>query len=98
MGVLQRKKDGTEVISVRVPRAINAKLIELRRRAHLFGVQFQRHVGWGSERGGKTDPPGTGQRGAEDSRCGEDGSVAGCGREGGVGGGLYLSRSGEAVR
>ncbi len=33
MGVLQRKKDGTEVISVRVPRAINEKLIDLRRRA-----------------------------------------------------------------
>jgi hypothetical protein len=40
MGVLQRKKDGTEVISVRVPRAINAKLIELRRRAHLLGFNF----------------------------------------------------------
>jgi hypothetical protein len=40
MGVLQRKKDGTEVISVRVPRAINEKLIELRRRAHLLGFNF----------------------------------------------------------
>jgi hypothetical protein len=40
MGVLQRKKDGTEVISVRVPRAINAKLIELRRRARLLGFNF----------------------------------------------------------
>lgn len=40
MGVLQRKKDGTEVISVRVPRAINTKLIELRRRAHLLGFNF----------------------------------------------------------
>jgi len=57
MLVLERKKDGTEVISVRVPRAINEKLIELRRRAHLLGFNF-RHVGWSFERGGETDPPG----------------------------------------
>ena len=40
MRVLQRKKDGTEVISVRVPRAINEKLIGLRRRAPLLGFNF----------------------------------------------------------
>ena len=40
MGVLQRKKDGTEVISVRVPRAIHEKLIELRRRSQLLGFNF----------------------------------------------------------
>jgi hypothetical protein len=40
MGVLERKKDGTEVISVRVPTAINAKLLELRRRARLLGFNF----------------------------------------------------------
>jgi hypothetical protein len=40
MGVLQRKKDGTEVISVRVPRAIHEQLIELRRRSHLLGFNF----------------------------------------------------------
>ena len=45
MGVLQRKKDGTEVISVRVPAAIKAKLVELRQRAQRFGFQLQRHVG-----------------------------------------------------
>ena len=40
MGVLERKKDGTEVISVRVPTAIKAKLVELRQRAHLLGFNF----------------------------------------------------------
>jgi hypothetical protein len=40
MGVLQRKKNGTAVISVRVPAPINAQLIELRRRAHLLGFNF----------------------------------------------------------
>ena len=30
VGVLQRKSDGTEVISVRVPTAIKAKLVEMR--------------------------------------------------------------------
>ena len=40
MGVLQRKKSGTAVISVRVPAPINAQLIELRRRAHLLGFNF----------------------------------------------------------
>lgn len=40
MGVLQRKKNGTEVISVRVPSATNTKLIELRWRAHLLGFNF----------------------------------------------------------
>ncbi len=49
MGVLQRKKDGTGVISVRVPSAINAKLVELRRRAHAVGLQLQRDVGRSSE-------------------------------------------------
>jgi hypothetical protein len=34
MGVLQRKSDGTEVISVRVPTAIKAELVELRQRAN----------------------------------------------------------------
>ena len=40
MGVLERKKDGTEVISVRIPTAIKAKLVELRRRANLLGFNF----------------------------------------------------------
>jgi hypothetical protein len=40
MGVLERKKDGTEVISVRIPTAIKAKLVELRRRAHILGFNF----------------------------------------------------------
>ena len=40
MGVLQRKSDGTEVISVRVPTAIKAKLVELRQRAHVLGFNF----------------------------------------------------------
>ena len=40
MEVLQRKKDGTQVISVRVPSAIYTKLVELRRRANLLGFQF----------------------------------------------------------
>jgi hypothetical protein len=40
MGVLERKKEGTEVISVRIPTAINTKLVELRRRARLLGFNF----------------------------------------------------------
>jgi len=40
MGVLERKKEGTEVISVRIPTAIKAKLVELRRRAHILGFNF----------------------------------------------------------
>ena len=40
MGVLERKKDGTEVISVRIPTAIKAKLVELRRRANILGFNF----------------------------------------------------------
>ena len=40
MGVLQRKSDGTEVISVRLPTAIKAKLVELRQRAHVLGFNF----------------------------------------------------------
>jgi hypothetical protein len=40
MEVLQRKKDGTQVISVRVPSAIYTKLVELRRRANLLGFNF----------------------------------------------------------
>lgn len=40
MGVLERKKEGTKVISVRIPTAINTKLVELRRRARLLGFNF----------------------------------------------------------
>ena len=40
MEVLQRKKDGTQVISVRVPSAIYTKLVELRRCANLLGFNF----------------------------------------------------------
>jgi hypothetical protein len=40
MGVLERKKEGTEVISVRIPTAINTKLVELRRRTRLLGFNF----------------------------------------------------------
>ena len=40
MGVLQRKSDGTEVISVRIPTAIKAKLVELRQRANALGFNF----------------------------------------------------------
>jgi hypothetical protein len=40
MGLLQRKSDGTDVISVRVPTAIKAKLVELRQRAHALGFNF----------------------------------------------------------
>jgi hypothetical protein len=40
MGVLERKKEGTEVISVRIPTAIKAKLVELRRCAHILGFNF----------------------------------------------------------
>jgi len=40
MEVLQRKKDGTQVISVRVPSANYTKLVELRRRANLLGFNF----------------------------------------------------------
>jgi hypothetical protein len=48
MGVLERKKDGTEVISVRIPTAIKAKLVELRRRANLLGFNL-RDAGGDSE-------------------------------------------------
>ena len=44
MGVLKRKNEGTEVISVRLPTAIKAKLVKLRQRAHVLGVQLQCHV------------------------------------------------------
>jgi hypothetical protein len=40
MGVLERQKEGTKVISVRIPTAINTKLVELRRRARLLGFNF----------------------------------------------------------
>jgi hypothetical protein len=38
--VLKRKKEGTEVISVRVPIAIYRKLVKQRQRANLLGFNF----------------------------------------------------------
>jgi hypothetical protein len=40
MEVLRRKKEGTGVISVRLPGSIYAKLVEQRRRAKLLGFSF----------------------------------------------------------
>ena len=40
MELLRRKKEGSGVISVRLPGAIYAKLIEQRRRAKLLGFSF----------------------------------------------------------
>jgi hypothetical protein len=97
MGVMQRKKDGTEVISVRVPTAIKAKLVELRRCAHLLGFNFS-DAGWDSERGGETDPRGTGQGRAKDWRCGADEAFVECGREGGVEGRIVTAQYGGGER
>ncbi len=40
MELLRRKKKGTGVISVRLPGAVYAKLVEQRRRAKLLGFNF----------------------------------------------------------
>ncbi len=40
MELLRRKKEGSGVISVRLPGAVYAKLIEQRRRAKLLGFSF----------------------------------------------------------
>jgi hypothetical protein len=40
MEVLQREREGTEVISVRVPRAVHSRLVELRGRAKQLGFNF----------------------------------------------------------
>jgi hypothetical protein len=40
MELLRRKKEGTGVISVRLPGSIYAKLVEQRRRAKLLGFNF----------------------------------------------------------